>query len=152
MGDRTWTGIQFSGAITREVAEGLIEQLEAQGCDCDLGPQGDLTIEHLRAPHNPFTDYECNYATMEGVETYCREHHISYFKEWSAGGGYGSGMEIYCAVVDTSWEVQDVEGEPVISLRDLISAHKEGKIEETINYLKGFTDFEKNYPPLEIVE
>lgn len=152
MGDRTWTGIQFSGIISKDVAEGLLDELNAQCDDCsnDVPNVRKFSLEHLQVPHNQFTDDECNYATMEGVEDYCRECHISYRKTWNTGGDYSSGVEIYNALVDQTWAINDVEGEPVIGVNDLVEAHAAGKIEDMINYLKSFTDWEKNYPPLEI--
>jgi hypothetical protein len=150
MGDRTWTSITFSGIISREVADELVEQLKDQGCYVDVGPEGDLSIEHLRMPHAQFYDEECNYAQMEGVEAYCQEHHITYFKSWSAVGDYGPGMEIYHAIADQIVQCANVDGEPVIELKQLIKAHSEGRIEDMIGYLKSFSDFEKNNPPLVI--
>jgi hypothetical protein len=157
MGDRTWTGIKFSGTINSDVAEGLLAGLNDECNDCssniDMSKGVDhFTLEHLRDPHNQFSDDECNYATMEYIEAYCRDHHISYFKTWCAGGDYSSGMEIYNAIVDQTWQIADVDGEPAVGLRELIKAHAEGKIEDTIGFYQGFLDWEKNYPPLEIVE
>lgn len=75
MGDRTWTGITFSGKVNKEIAEGLVECLIAQGCQDQDGGR-DLTLDDLRKPHEQFSDDECNYATMEGVESHCEEHGI----------------------------------------------------------------------------
>jgi hypothetical protein len=142
MGDRTYTDIQFSGRITREVAEGLVEQLTEQGCDANDGPEGDITVEHLKIPGNVFWDDECNYANMEGVEAYCDEHHIFYKKTWSAGSEYGPGIEIFDGGKPRS--IGALEGEPVMTFAQI----KELGV-ELYGYMQSW-DFD--YPPLEIID
>lgn len=157
MGDRTWTGIQFSGIVTREVAEELLDLLDMQCCGCHAGPElgrghadNKFQIEHLAEPHNQFYDDECNYATMEDIESFCREHHVSYFKSWQAGGDYGPGMEIYHAIVDQAVQCSDIDGEPVIGLDELIKAYDKGEIDDKIKFLRSFKDWEANFPPIVI--
>jgi hypothetical protein len=145
MGDRTWTGIEFSGKITREVAEGLLAQLKDQGCQCDGGPAGEITVEHLREAHNQFYDEECNYATMEGVEEYCKEHGIRYQKIWSSGGGFGEGMEIFTG--HDTIQSGTIEGETAVTLSQI---KKLGV--GFLGFLESFEDWEKHNPPLEITE
>jgi hypothetical protein len=145
MGDRTWTSIQFSGVIDREKVPLLIEAIEAEAMQCDNGPEGAIADAHLI---HMFYDEECNYATLESVEAVCKQIGISYLKSWEPGGGYVPGMEIYNAVVDQTFSVGSLEGEPVVTLADL----KKRPVEETIAYLESFANFEKNYPPLEIRE
>lgn len=152
MGDRVWTGVSFSGHATTEVAEGLISQLEGQGCHCDDGPEGDLSIEHLKLDV-VFYDDQCNYGTMEGVENYCREHNISYLKTWEAGGGYGSGLMLYNAVVGEALECATADGDPSLGLEDLKSYREKGKtLDEVITYLGYFDKFRDGFPVMEVSE
>jgi hypothetical protein len=141
MGDRTWTSIRFSGKITQAVAEELIEQLNAQGCSCDEGPEGKLTIEHLKLDQY-FYDGECDYGQMEGVEDLCHEHGIAYLKTWEPGGGYGPGNKLFTGTEDI--ECGTIDGEPALTLRE-IKQHGTG----FMAFLDSL-DFTK-YPPLEIV-
>lgn len=157
MGDRTWTGIQFSGIITEDVGHELLGLLDDQCEGCQDGPElvaghaeVKFTLDHLRVPHNQFYDGECNYGTMEAIEAFCQEHNISYFKTWQAGGEYGPGMEIYHAIVDQTVQCPDIDGEPVIGLKELIDAYDEGKIDDKIKFLRSFKDWEANFPPIEI--
>lgn len=145
MGDRTWTGIQFSGAMTRAVAEELAEELRGQGCQCDEGPEGDLSVEHLLRPHQQFYDDDCNYAHMEGVENHCREHGIAYLKQWSPGGDYGEGMQLFNGREGLG--VGTIEGEPALT----ISQIKELGI-GMLGYIDAFLKFEEHFPPVTIIE
>jgi hypothetical protein len=153
MGDRVWTAIQFSGVITREVADALVEELNGQCNDASHGPEGrDFTIEHLKVPHNQFTDDECNYGTMEGIEALCQEHGISYLKIWADGGGFEAGQEIYNAVTGVIIECPGRD-DYCLSLTELEKSLERGNtLEDVVGFLRGFKDFAKNYPALEIVE
>lgn len=153
MGDRTWTGIQFSGVVTRRVAEILVEELSDQCTNSSAGSaEGEFTIGHLKEPHNQFTDDECNYGEMEEIEALCHEHGISYLKIWASGGGYEAGQKIYNAVTGTSFECPGGD-DFCISLSELQRSLSNGNtLEDVIGFLRSFKDFEKNYPPLEIVE
>jgi len=150
MGDRTWTSISFSGIVSPKVAQELVEELVGQGCQCDDGPEGDLSIEHLKLD-TVFYDEECNYATMEGVEEFCRENHISYCKTWASGGGYGEGAELYNAVVNQTVSVPTTDGEAAIGVSELTGFMSTGKtLEDVVNYLRHIDNFRAGYPPLVI--
>lgn len=142
MGDRTYTSISFSGRISYALAEELVQELEGQACSCDEGPEGELTVEHLKVPHHQFYDTECNYAQMEGVENFCREHGIAYEKTWEAGGDYGPGTMIFTGTEEI--QCGTIEGEPALTLSQIK--------ELGTGFLAYFDslDFSK-YPPLEIV-
>ncbi len=152
MGDRTWTGITFSGKCNSEVAEELVQELLGQGCQAQAGPEGELTVEHLREAHNQFYDDQCNYASMDGVEAFCQDKGISFLKVWEAGGDYEGGFHLYNAVVNQSFEVNGAD-EPALNVSELEKFAKQGKTRhEVIAYLKAIADFDKKYPALEIVE
>jgi hypothetical protein len=114
-----------------------------QCCQCDEGPEGDLSIEHLKVPYNQFYDDDCNYATMEGVEAVCNEHGIAYHKSWSSGGGYGEGEEIFTGT--ETHQIGTIDGEPAMTLRQIKELGT-----GFLAYLDMF-DWSK-YPPVEIVE
>lgn len=144
MGDRTYTAIRFSGKITAEQAEELILELAGQGCQCDDGPEGDLTIEHLKLDQY-FYDNECNYGQMEGVEDYCREQGIPYCKTWDAGGDYGPGMKVFTG--SEEHECGTLDGDPVVT-REMIIELGTGVLE----YFDRFDFSSPRYPPIEIVD
>ena len=149
MGDRTYAYIRFSGAANREVAEDLLVELANQGC---LSNEDDdpPTLENLA---ETFYDSECNYASMEGVELFCQLSGISYVKTWEPGGSYGAGIELYNAVVNQSFQVATSEGEPVLTLGELMKIVEEGKdLNDVIEYLKTFVNSEDVYPPLKIID
>lgn len=151
MGDRTWTGITFSGKLNREVAEGLVVELEGQHCQSESGRE--ITIDDL-LNHNQLWDDECNYASMEGVEGYCREHGVSYLKVWAAGGDYEAGYEIYNAVVNQTFQVTGGD-DPSLGASELREFMKQGKtLQDVVAYIEQFqqTVWEANYPAVEIVE
>jgi hypothetical protein len=153
MGDRTWTGISFSGKMNHEHATGLVKELLDQHCRCDdgEGEPGEITVAHL-VLDTCFYDEECNYAQMEGVETFCREHGVSYLKTWSSGGGYGAGYSLYNAVVDQTFEVPG-DDEPALGLTELTQFAKEGKtLQDVIAYLEAISNFRAHYPLLELVQ
>jgi hypothetical protein len=150
MGDRAWTSIEFSGIVSREVADGLLQELDAQGCQSNATDSSALTIESFS---DSFYDEECNYGTMEGVEAYCHEHHISFLKHWADGGGYGSGFELYDAVVNDSVQLPANEGEVCMNLGELKGFAKKGKsLDDIIGYMSRVEKFSEHYPPLEIQE
>lgn len=155
MGDRTWTGISFSGHITHAVAEGLLEELRAQHCFCDDGPDEaahELCLEQLTLD-TCFYDAECNYAQMEGVESYCRDNQITFLKTWSAGGSYGEGAELYIAVPGVTIEVPTADGEPALWSAKLKEFRDQGAtLDDVLRYLDQLDNFRKYNPPLEIVE
>lgn len=149
MGDRTWTSISFSGVINRDVALQLVEELHAQGCSCDDGPAGDLTLQHLTIAEFFYAE-QCNYASMEGVEAVCQENGITYLKHWAAGGGYDAGYELYLAVADQSMQVAGGE-EPAMGARDLRACLERGNtLQDVIDYLDKIENFREHFPPLEI--
>jgi hypothetical protein len=99
----------------------------------------------LLEPHALFYDSECNYATMEGVEAVCDAHGITYHKSWSSGSDYGEGEEIFTGT--ETHQIGTIDGEPAMTLR---------QIEELgtgfLTHFNMFLEFEKNCPPLEIIE
>lgn len=150
MGDRTWTGIQFSGVITREVAEGLLEKLRSQYCHCDDGPGevDELCLEQLTLD-TCFYDEECNYARMEGVEGFCHDNHITFLKTWAAGGGYGEGAELYIAVPGVTIEVSTTDGEAALETTKLKQFRDQGAtLDDVLRYLDQVDNFRTHYPPL----
>jgi hypothetical protein len=143
MGDRTYVSIRFSGQITAEQADELIQELDGQGCRCDDPDTGKL--EPIQLTTSMFYDSECNYATMDGVEDFCREHSIAYCKTWEAGGDYGPGMEIFNGTNVIS--VGTIGGEPALSLSE-IKRHGIGML----GFLESFENFDKHFPPVTIIE
>lgn len=154
MGDRTWTGISFSGHIAKAQAEGLLEELKGQRCFCDDGPGEihELCLEQLTLD-TCFYDEECNYATMEGVESFCRDNQITYLKTWAAGGGYGEGAELYIAVPGVTIEVPTADSEAALGTAKLKEFRDQGAtLDDVLRYLDQVDNFRKHHPPLEIVE
>lgn len=150
MGDRTWTGISFSGHITEAQAQELVEELKGQGCMCD--GEGEISIEHLRLD-TCFYDEECNYANMHGVEDWCRDNHVGYLKTWAPGGGYGEGAELYIAVPGVTISVPQCEGEAALTVSKLREFQGQGaSLDDVIRYVDQVENYRKHYPPLEIVE
>lgn len=145
MGDRTYTSIRFAGVINEEDVGDLIEAINADGLQCDDGPESrTLLAEHLSFQ---LYDEEANYGELNATEAVCRQLHVSYMKEWHEGGGYGPGAVIYNGTFDQDFECGMVGGEPAVTLSDL---EKAGSVEALVGYLKAFNDFEKNYGTLEI--
>lgn len=142
MGDRTWTSIRFSGRITTAVAAELAEALRNQGCQCDEGPKGQISVEHLKLDQY-FYDEECNYGNMDDIEGLCDEHGIAYFKSWEPGGGYGPGVKLFTGTEEV--ECGTIDGEPALTIRQIKELGT-----GFLAFLDSF-DFSK-YPPLEIVE
>jgi hypothetical protein len=148
MGDRTWTSIRFSGELTTELADALVEELDAQGCRWDDNRGHNMAPTRASLTEaDYFYDEEANYGTMEEVTGWCEENHISYLLYWEAGGGYGPGYSLYNAVTGVTFGCGAIEGEPAVTLSDL---NKVGSVEDLSGYLKTFNDFEANYGPLVI--
>lgn len=152
MGDRTYTTIRFSGQLPLDNVDEFVQALkdDALRCENELQPYSAYDDK----PGNlsdTFHDYEANYGTLENAEAIARELHLSYLKSWDAGGDYGPGMTLYNAVVDTELDVSSLDGEPVIALSELVKHFDAGKIEEQIGFMRAFADFDKHYPPLEVV-
>lgn len=142
MGDRTYTDIKFSGTISREVAEELLDAINCeylQAYDSDKAA-GKLTISDL-ANADYFYDHEVNYAQLDSVENCCREHSIPYLKTWAQGGDYGPGMTLF-----TGEEVHEcacLDGEPVVTRSQLVKL--------STGILEYFDRFDfSGYPPLTI--
>lgn len=149
MGDRTWTHIQFSGKLNRELAPLLIKELNEQGCYSDYDSNSDVGERDLSSG---FYDESCNYATMNGIESFCKEHGVSYLKKWDSGGSYGPGYQLYNAIVDQTFEVPG-DDEPCLGLNELAQFAKDGKtLQDVVVYLQIIKDFDKHYPPLELVD
>jgi hypothetical protein len=146
MGDRTYTTIEFTGDISEEQAAELVAELEGQGCSPNNYGSEDL-LEALKAGDS-FYDMECNYATMEGVESWCGENEVGYLKTWAAGGDYGPGIELWKPGMKSSEQCASLEGEPIATLDDLIKARDAGKVDDLINNLKRFTTLG---PPLRVL-
>lgn len=152
MGDRTWTGISFSGHITRAQADELALELEGQGCRCDDGDDGDITYKHLMLD-TCFCDEDCNYATMEGVEEWCKENHVTYLKTWSAGGGYGEGATLYIGVPGTQIDVPTSDGEAALTASNLKDFDEKGaSIKDVLHYLDLIENYRTHYPALVVQE
>lgn len=157
MGDRTYTSIEFSGDISEQQAEELIGLLDDQCGDDASGiplvqghAERKFTLEHLCVPHNSFSDDECNYATMDEIESWCTLNRVSYLKTWAAGGDYVAGLELYDYALKTAEQVAALDSSPAISLSDLIKIRDEGEIDKAIERLNKFENFSKKYPPLKI--
>jgi hypothetical protein len=148
MGDRTYATIRFSGVIDRDKVDDLVGWLEDQGCQPDNG--GEIA-DNL---NGWFYDTECNYGTMDGVETFCQEVGISYLKCHDSGDNYEAGVELYNALVDKTFDCGTYDGEPMLPISDLLEYRDEGTLDSMVDYLKSLrvSEFEKNYPPLEIRE
>jgi hypothetical protein len=141
MGDRAYTTIQFSGTISRELAEELVRELEGQACRCDDPDTDKLEIKLLMT--SSFYDSDCNYATMEGVENFCREHGVPYCKTWVAGDSYGPGMTVF-----TGSEAHDcgtLDDEPVVTRSQLLKLGT-----GILEYFDRFDFTPPRYPPLVI--
>lgn len=141
MGDRCYVSIRFSGEISRKDVEKLTDALDADGVSWDESGLDDW----LEAD-------EVNYGELETVEAVAQELHLSYMKYNGVGGGYGEGREIYDATANMTFSCACVEGEPAVTASDIFNAQEAGELDALIGKLKLFSDFDKNYPPLEIVE
>jgi hypothetical protein len=140
MGDR----IQFSGIISEEQAEELVELLEAQGCCAN---EGDDLLQALK-DGSSFYDGECNYAQMEDIEAWCGENEVGYCKTWEPGGGYGPGIELWRPGMERAQQCASVESSPVATFNELEKAHKAGKVAELIADLDRFNHLG---PPLQVL-
>lgn len=150
MGDRTWTSIEFSGAISFEQAEELLQLLKDQGCyanHSDDTPKLDNLVNS-----DSFYDSDCNYSQMEDIEAWCGENNVSYLKSWEPGGGYGPGMEIWDDAAETTYTCATVESSPALTVLDLIAAKTEGTIDEKIAELSRFDAFSSTYPTLKVLK
>lgn len=148
MGDRSWTAISFSGNITADQAEDLLFEIAAQGCKCDDGDDGGITVEHLKLD-TCFYDEECNYALMDGIESWCKENHVSYLKTWSPGGGYGEGAELYIAIPGATIAMPQCEGEACLTAGNLKELRDKGAtLDDVIRYVDQVERFREHHPPL----
>jgi hypothetical protein len=129
MGDRTWTDIQFSGIISEEQAEELVELLEAQGCCAN---EGDDLLQALK----------------DGSSFYDGEYEVGYCKTWEPGGGYGPGIELWRPGMERAQQCASVESSPVATFNELEKAHKAGKVAELIADLDRFNHLG---PPLQVL-
>lgn len=152
MGDRTYTSIEFSGEISEQQATELIALLKNQGC-CSNVTDNVPTIEGLKEyAHDSFYDHECNYGTMEEIESWCPLNRVSYLKTWAQGGDYGPGIELYDHTTSEIEQVAALENSPAISLSDLIKLRDAGEIDKEIDRLKKLENFSKIYSPLKVFE
>lgn len=150
MGDRTWTSIEFSGDISEEQAAELVELLRDQGCESNATDEPPTLAGLKEHDNDSFYDNECNYATMEEIESWCTLNRVSYLKTWAAGGDYTAGLELYDYALKTSEQVAALDSSPAISLTALIALRDEGEIDKRIERLNRFENFSTNYPPLKI--
>jgi hypothetical protein len=135
MGDRTYTSIGFTGVISEEQAAELADLLRDQGCEAHNG--GHL-LDALKEGDG-FYDNECNYATMEDIESWCGENEVGYLKSWSAGGDYGPGLELWRPGMTGAEQCPSVDDSPVATLTELTLAHKDGAVLDLIERLDRFT-------------
>lgn len=147
MGDRTWTGIRFSGMIRESQLPKLIDAMEADQVVAWVGNgQEEPTRENIA---EQFSDDECNYAELDACEAIASELGLSYHKTWASGDDYPSGQKIYLAVTGSEFETTDSEGEPMICLTELKKLGYAGALAK----LEMFTEprLSELLPPLEII-
>lgn len=151
MGDRTYTSIQFSGEISEEQAGELVVLLCAQGCSSNA-TDGPPTVSGLKEHEgDSFYDNECNYATMAEIEAWCAENRVSYLKDWSQGGEYGPGLELYDHAAGTTEQCSAIESSPAITLSELITLREDGALDERIAHLSKFENFSTHFPQLKVL-
>lgn len=152
MGDRTYTQIEFSGAISEEQGEELLAHLEAQGCAVNDPAAGDKMDLAALSAGASFYDSECNYAQMEEIEAWCGENNVSYLKNWEAGGDYGPGLQLFDATTGETVECPALESAPAVPLSELITARNDGTIDTLIAGMQKFADFSTHFPPLKVLK
>jgi hypothetical protein len=135
MGDRTYTQIEFTGEISEEQAEELVELLKAQGCETNSSAN---LLEGLKQGDN-FYDGECNYAQMEEIEEWCGANDVGYLKSWMPGGDYGAGLALWLPGMGCAEECTSVEDSPVATLNELKKARDAGAVDDLIKRLEKFT-------------
>lgn len=148
MGDRTYTQIEFSGVISEEQADELVDLLEAQNCEANNPDHTNDLLEALKAGSS-FYDGECNYAQMDDIEEWCSENDVAYLKTWEAGGGYGPGIELWRPGMAKVEQCACVESSPVATFNELVKAHKTGKVAELIEHLDRFNNV---WPELQVLD
>jgi hypothetical protein len=142
MGDRTYTSIRFSGTISREVAEELLEACQGEYL---CSNETDKQISLLDELKDELYASECNYAQLDGPESVCRARGIPYCKTWEAGGDYGPGMTVFTG--EDVHECNTMDGEPAVT-RSMLVKFSTGILE----YFDRFDFSAPRYPPLKIVD
>lgn len=141
MGDRCHIRLELRGCIkSADDLEAIAEAIIEERLTYELEEQENPTVSHIYAVmaealangENPsFTDPECNYANIDDVETVLQLAKVGYLVVHQAGGDYPAGSKSWSPELGMSEAISDGEF-VVVTLADLISAHRKGEIDALI--------------------